>query len=143
MVGRIEYHNGWLIDPGATKHITHRSDFLENEATSQKKPLSLYQMGRRYQLLVRVSIRTLPGGVKIKGVLYVPNFNYNLLSVRKLTKDLNCAVTFLPDFFVIQELVMRDLIGMGSCTEGLYRMGVVEKEIKALMASFEVSIDIF
>ena len=53
-------------------------------------------------------------------------------------QDLNCAVTLFPDFFVIQELVMRDLIGIGNCTEGLYRMGVVEKEIKALMASFEV-----
>ncbi|KAI3681211.1 hypothetical protein L6452_35996 [Arctium lappa] len=37
MAGRIEPHNGWVVDSGATEHITHKSDFLENEVTKSKE----------------------------------------------------------------------------------------------------------
>ena len=33
----------------------------------------------------------------LKNVLHVPSLKYNLLSLSKLTKDLNCAVTFACD----------------------------------------------
>lgn len=45
---------------------------------------------------------TLPKETKIRDVLYVPDFTCNLLSVSRLTKGLECAITFFLDvFFVI------------------------------------------
>ncbi|KAI3667046.1 hypothetical protein L6452_42088 [Arctium lappa] len=117
MAGRIEPHNGWLVDSGGIEQITHRSDFLENEVTKSKEAPVIIPNGEMVPV-VSEGEHTLPGGVKIKGVLHVPNFNYKLLSIRKLTKDLNCAVTFFHDFFVMQELVTRDLIGVSNCTGG-------------------------
>lgn len=35
---------------------------------------------------------------KLRNVLYVPTFKFNLLSISKLTKELNCSVTFYPEF---------------------------------------------
>ena len=35
-------------------------------------------------------------GLQLKIVPYVPNLTCNLLSVSKLTRDMDCAVTFLP-----------------------------------------------
>jgi len=37
----------------------------------------------------------------LKDVLYIPELNYNLLSVAKLCRDLNCAVTFFDIFCVL------------------------------------------
>ncbi|KAI3754367.1 hypothetical protein L1987_54149 [Smallanthus sonchifolius] len=74
----------------------------------------------------------LKGGIKIKNALFVPNFKCNLLSVRRLTRDLHCAITFFPDFFVMQGLKTRSLIGAGKCIDGLYRMGVERVERKAM-----------
>lgn len=40
----------------------------------------------------------------ITKVYHIPEFKYNLLSVSKVTKELNCSVTFFPHFCVFQEL---------------------------------------
>lgn len=44
---------------------------------------------------------SLPNGMKINRVLNIPAFNCNLLSVSRLTKELNCALTFFPDFCIL------------------------------------------
>lgn len=70
VVGRIEYHNGWLIDSGATKHITHRSDFLENKVTKSTEAPVIIRNGETVPVFGKGE-HTLLGEVKIKGVLYV------------------------------------------------------------------------
>nr|GFB19603.1 retrovirus-related Pol polyprotein from transposon TNT 1-94 [Tanacetum cinerariifolium] len=77
------------------------------------------------------------GGLNIKGVLFVTNFTCNLLSVRRLTKDLHCAVTFFPDFFVLQDLKAGNLIGAGDCRGGLYWMGGIKEERKAMTVTID------
>lgn len=79
---------------------------------------------------------TLLESLKIDGVSHVPNFNNNILSINKLANNLNYAITFFPDFFVMQRLVTKDLIGVGSFIGGLYRIGTLE--MKALVTNFEV-----
>ncbi|XP_076928667.1 uncharacterized protein LOC143592687 [Bidens hawaiensis] len=54
---------------------------------------------------------TFSNGMKIKNVLHVPDFNCNLISVSKICNDIQCAVTFFPDFFVMHGLRSRTLIG--------------------------------
>ncbi|KAK9062516.1 hypothetical protein SSX86_019703 [Deinandra increscens subsp. villosa] len=127
----------WLVDSGATEHVTHQASLLENEIRNIREVPITIPNGDAIPVRGKGD-HTLPGGIKIKGVLHVPDFNCNLLSVRRLTKDLNCAVIFFPDFFVLQSLETRELIGAGSCKGGLYRMGVIKDERKAMMASIDV-----
>ena len=54
------------------------------------------------------------------GVLCVPSFTFNLISVSQLTKTLFCCLVFLGSFCFIQDLVHWNMIGLGKATRGLY-----------------------
>nr|KAJ0188860.1 hypothetical protein LSAT_V11C900465450 [Lactuca sativa] len=137
MAGRNDIFDGWIVDSGATEHMTHRLDFLFNKIQNSKNSPVVIPSGDKVSVMGEGE-HTFPGGVNIKGVLFVPNFNYNLLSVGKLADDLNCAVTFFPGFFVMQELGTKHMIGAGNRSGGLYRTGVTNmKTSKALMSNFE------
>nr|KAJ0217731.1 hypothetical protein LSAT_V11C300143420 [Lactuca sativa] len=140
MAGRNQSYNGWVVDSGATEHMTCRDDFLENKNPSPKETPVVIPNGDMVPVTGEGE-HTLNGGVKLKGVLLVPNFDYNLLSVGKLTDELNCVVSFFPGFVVMQELGTKHLIGAGDRVGGLYRMGST-KPSKALLTTFETKTDV-
>ncbi|GJV82176.1 EF-hand domain pair containing protein [Tanacetum coccineum] len=51
----------------------------------------------------------------------------------RLSKELQCAVTFFPEFCIMQDLYSRTLIGAGDCEDGLYKMGMFENNRAMLM----------
>ena len=53
-------------------------------------------------------------------VLYVPNFNYNLVSVSQLTDTLNCSLNFLSDRCIVQDTRLKRMIGLAKHMNGLY-----------------------
>ena len=53
-------------------------------------------------------------------LLYIPVFQFNLLSISKLTKLLNCAAIFLFTHCIFQDLKMGKIIGGGHEASGLY-----------------------
>lgn len=103
LAGRTNTYDGWVVESGATEHITHRSDFFDNRVTNTKETHVIIPNGDKVPVMGEGE-HTLPGGLKIDSVLHVSNFNYNLLSVNKLARNLNCVVTFFPDFFVVQKI---------------------------------------
>ena len=108
----------WIIDTGATDHITGRSELLQKKKTSQQSHVGLPD-GHKALIsctgLARINAKT-----KVPDVLHVPSFHVNLLSVSKLTKSLNCSLTFYPDFCVLQDLETKKMIGLGKLANGLY-----------------------
>lgn len=60
-------------------------------------------------------------------MLFVPNFNCNLISVQKLTYDMNCVVTYKADFCEIQDQTLKKRIGLGELQDGVYVMKVEAK----------------
>nr|GEY53668.1 DNA topoisomerase 2 [Tanacetum cinerariifolium] len=56
----------------------------------------------------------------------------------ELAKDLRCAVTFFPDFCVMQDLHTKKLIGVGKCVEGLYLMKIIGSERMVMMTTIAV-----
>ena len=46
-------------------------------------------------------------------VLYVPYSPFNMLSISKLTRDLNCLITFSDNFVTLQDQSTRRTIGIG------------------------------
>ncbi|CAA3022790.1 uncharacterized protein LOC111406837 [Olea europaea subsp. europaea] len=105
----------WIIDSGATYHTCHlqpinpihQHDFvnLPDGRTAPINYVGSYQLSEE---------------LKLDGVLHVPKFRVNLLSISKLTKALNCTVTFFSDFCVIQDVDMKSMIGLGKQYNGLY-----------------------
>jgi len=55
----------------------------------------------------------LEDGKHLRDVLLVPNLSCNLVSIARITKDLNCSVTFFYDGCVLQDRISRMPIGMG------------------------------
>ena len=52
-------------------------------------------------------------------VFHVPNLLYNLLSINKLTYDLNCIVKFISSY-EFQDLFLGKMIGSAREYDGLY-----------------------
>lgn len=93
--------NTWIIDFGATNHVccTHTS-------FSDLHPITTIAVTLPNGLSVTV---TQAGTVKLSssltlhGVLYIPSFSFNLISVSCLTSSLSCSVKFLSNSFLIQD----------------------------------------
>jgi len=58
--------------------------------------------------------------LKLDNVLFVPSFTCNLVSIARLCKDLNCAVTFFDNFCVLQDHTLRTRIGVGEQQGGVH-----------------------
>ena len=65
---------------------------------------------------------SLSPNLQLNNVLCVPSFNLNLMSISKLTNNLNCYVTFYPDSCVMQDLATGKMIGSGEQFGGLYHI---------------------
>ncbi|GJU89408.1 putative RNA-directed DNA polymerase [Tanacetum coccineum] len=112
MAHKEDEEGEWIFDSGCTEYITYLSNILVNKnATYFEAPVvipngdSIPVKGKRDYIL--------PGGKKVNGVLYVPDFKCNLLSVSRLSGDLQCCISFFLDFCVMQGLQRRNLIGAG------------------------------
>jgi len=53
-------------------------------------------------------------------VLHVPKFAINLLSISRITRDLNCLSFFFPSYCVFQDIATKKTIGLGHANDGLY-----------------------
>ena len=69
----------------------------------------------------------------------MPEFQFNLLSVAKLTKELQCCVSFFPDFFIIQDLFNGKVKGIGEERDGLYTLNTNIKEESVRIKSLNVA----
>ena len=56
----------------------------------------------------------------LKSVLHVPNIACNLLSINKLTKDMNCVAKFFNSHCEFQDLCSEKMIGSAKECDGLY-----------------------
>ena len=57
---------------------------------------------------------------KLSKLLFVPNLSCNLVSVAKITKELNCTVTFFDDSCILQDRISKKPIGVGRQRDGVY-----------------------
>lgn len=57
----------------------------------------------------------------------MPSFNCNLISIFKLTQDLNCRVTYTADFCHIQDQDSMRRIGSGELKNGVYVIKIPEE----------------
>ena len=56
----------------------------------------------------------------LSSVLLAPNLSNHLLSISKITKNMNCSVTFHSTHCVFQDNITKTVIGIGKERGGLY-----------------------
>lgn len=112
------YSNDWIIDTGASNHMTVNINFFSDLRDILHSAAGLPNGNR--------ATATKEGTVKLSNqlvfhnVLYVPSLTCNLLSVSQLLEEHNYLVLFTHKFCIIQALNLKNLIGAGVQCNGVY-----------------------
>lgn len=111
----------WIVDSGASHHIAANIDVLDStkELSSNTGDKVCMPTGKE-SAITHIGSASLLVDIHVRNLLYVPEFEYNLLSVSKLTKELSCSVNFFPYFCVFQDLYSGRMRGIGRESDGLY-----------------------
>ena len=71
-------------------------------------------------LVTHIGTVHISDNLRLYGVLCVPSFTFNLISVSQLIKSFFCCLVFLGSFCFIQDLANWNMIGLGKASKGLY-----------------------
>ena len=111
-------NSAWIIDSGATDHVTFDSRQVNSINPSSKKFVFTANGGKAP--IIGNSSLTLTNTLNLDSVLIVPSLDYNLLSVAQITKVLSCVVIFWPDHCVFKDIQTKRTIGCGTRKGKLY-----------------------
>jgi len=111
-------NNTWIIDSGATKHMTCNSRQVPSLKTSAQTEVNVAN-GNVAPVIGEGTV-SLTDTMELDTVLVVPSLNYNLLSVAQITLTLHCLVIFLALFCVFKDIRTRKTIGYGIRRGKLY-----------------------
>ena len=90
----------WIIVSGATNHISSSPKLLLHEDKNISLPPVLLPSGEKANIVAKGSL-PLNFVYYLRDVLCVPTFKVNLMSISRLTRDLNCSMTFFPHWCVL------------------------------------------
>lgn len=94
-------HDGWLLDSGATNHVTNNlnnlslaSDYIGTDSLiiGNGQGLRIAQVGN-----------TTLHSLSLPNTLYVPSIHTNLISVAKLCRDNDVIIEFHPSFCLVKD----------------------------------------
>ncbi|CAH9126550.1 unnamed protein product [Cuscuta epithymum] len=108
----------WIIDTGASHHVTGDVTCLTNPVKIPACPVGL-PYGRNVAAVLSGQV-LLSKELMLDHVLYVPGLNCHLISISQLTDQSACLVTFTHNFCAIQDLRSRNLIGVGERRDALF-----------------------
>lgn len=134
MAGKNVFSSPWIIDFGASEHITHNVELLHDKKEYINGAPVIIPNGNEIPVK-GVGSSTLPNGLQLNDVLHIPDFKCNLLSVSKITNDLQSTLTFWPGFCIMQDLLTRNLIGTGNNRDALYYLEPTLKRRTAMIAT--------
>ena len=121
----ITKNSTWIIDTGASHHMTRDSDNLICHKPSLRTDICTAN-GSTSPITGEGSL-VLTDTITLDTVLIVPSLAYNLLSVSQITTTLACTVTFWPLFCVFQDILTRKILGYGVRRDNLYYLELTEK----------------
>ncbi|RVX10421.1 Retrovirus-related Pol polyprotein from transposon TNT 1-94 [Vitis vinifera] len=107
---RQENHTTWIMDSGASDHMTgnlmvfHEYTPCHNNSSVRIADGTLSRVFGTGSVIISKDIT-------LHSVLYVPKLDCNLLSISRLTQDLNCVTKFLPHMCEFQALNSGKRIG--------------------------------
>jgi len=87
-----------MIDSGASKHLTRDLRLLKN--TEAIRPIIIDLPNGKQTVAIKQDLVAL-GSLGLSDVLYVPKLSCNLISVARVSKQLNCIVTFFDHVCVL------------------------------------------
>ncbi|XP_019252858.1 PREDICTED: uncharacterized protein LOC109231670 [Nicotiana attenuata] len=110
----------WILDSGATNHMTHNKSILTNVKTFVYPYLVILPNGYKVKVTLIGDVILSPK-FSLKKVLFVPSFKFNLISVHSLTVQLGCIVVFTKYICILlQGPSLKRPLEIGKAKTGLY-----------------------
>nr|GEU58021.1 uncharacterized mitochondrial protein AtMg00810-like [Tanacetum cinerariifolium] len=125
----------WVIDSGASDHMTGNLHIFNNFDTHASLSHITTADGSISQVLGSGTVNLSPS-ISLSPVLSLPKFSFNLLSVSRITSNLQCSVKFYPEYCVFKDLKTKKIIGRGRKYDGLY---VYEQEVSKSLVGLSSS----
>ncbi|GAA0164035.1 hypothetical protein LIER_19762 [Lithospermum erythrorhizon] len=118
IVGKCVVSSSWIIHSGASTHVCSDASMFHSinnmsYATSVKLPDIV-------RIVKSGGIVKLNNTIDLFNCLFVPNFNYNLLSVSKLGKTAHIHVIFFANFCLLQDTKSNKVLVVGKENGELY-----------------------
>lgn len=96
----------WIIDLGALDHMMDCEKFFSPYVPSLGNHKVNIGDGS-FTVIASVGTIELSPRIKLKGILHVRHLSCNLLSISKITKDLQCIVNFTPFLWSFRNGIRR------------------------------------
>src|ERR1044072_6722161 len=113
------YNQFWILDSGATDHMTPLPNhFSSYSPCSSNKKISTAD-GTLMTTAGQGEVQISPS-ITLKNVLHIPKLSVNLISIKKLIKDLSCSVVFYDNVGILQDKLSGRTIGHAREWNGLY-----------------------
>lgn len=94
----VSHGKSWMLDNGATAHITSTKSVFHTFSSSSLPPVCLAD--GTFSPITGTGVITPTRDLTLENVLFAPKFLVSLLSISHLTKTHNCSVTFYPSYCV-------------------------------------------
>jgi len=122
----------WIFDCGTTNTMTHDPHDFDSLSTPVKTHIETAN-GKLVTVQGDGSIVFLEK-LKLKNCLYVPALSSKLLSVSQVTKELNCVVLMFSNFYILQDILTKEIIGRGTEREGFYYVDEIVQKGHVMLA---------
>ncbi|RVW44892.1 Retrovirus-related Pol polyprotein from transposon RE2 [Vitis vinifera] len=111
----------WILDSGASDHLSGNKDLFSSITTTSALPNVTLANGS--QTVAKGIGLALPlPSLPLTSILYTPECPFNLISISKITRTLNCSITFSDKFVTLQDRSTGKTIGIGRESQGLYHL---------------------
>ena len=111
----------WILDSRASYHLFGNKDIFSSLTITSPLPMITLANGSRTMAKIIDYACPLPS-VLLTFILYVLDCPFNMISISKLTLDLNCLITFSDNSVTLQDRSTRRTIGIGCEFHGLFHL---------------------
>ncbi|KAK9681660.1 hypothetical protein RND81_10G018600 [Saponaria officinalis] len=114
----------WIVDTGATDHMTSHVDLL-HDVGSLSRPVLVALPDESTKRVHQIGRLVLTPHIVLTHVLVVPDFQRNLLSVRKLLSSSNLTVIFISHECQFHDLSSKVIVATAKKRGDLYKLSPV------------------
>ena len=111
----------WILDSGASDHIFGSKHLFSSITTTSALPTVTLANGSQTIAKGIGLAHPLPS-LPLHSVLYAPKCPFNLISISKITRTLNCSITFSDKSMMLQDRSTGKTIDIRRESQGLYHL---------------------
>lgn len=111
-------HKIWILDSGATHHITSQLNLVHNPVSLES---NLHLLNGEISKISHIGNIHLTPDITLQKVLVVPFFQCNLMSTPQLITNKSCTVYFSATYYFLLYHVLRKVQEIRNLEDGLYK----------------------